>query len=320
MKLLESLKFVQGAVAKKNFIPELTHFKIEQGYIRSYNGTIALCAPIDFDVDCMPKAAPFVKAIQKCEDTVTLNMAKSGRLAIKSGNFRAYIDCVEETHVAHVVPEGEPFEVNGEEVLNAFAALLPFISDDASRPWANGVLLRGQSAFATNNVILCEYWVGSQIPYDICIPKAAIVEMLRIKKAPIACQATSQSISFLYDDCWIRSNLLSTQWPDAINKILNSEANPVPVDERFFLGLEDIKDFTDKLGRIYFRPDVMCTHLEAEEGARFKLEGFNYEGVYSVDMLLKLKGIATRYDLTKYPEPCLFFGDRMRGAIIGMHS
>jgi hypothetical protein len=35
-------------------------------------------------------------------------------------------------------------------------------------------------------------------------------------------------------------------------------------------------------------------------------------------MLKLLEGVATHADFTRYPNPTLFFGDRLRGAIIGM--
>ena len=42
--MLAELKFVQGAVAKKDFIPSLTHFEIKDGMIKGLNGSLALCA------------------------------------------------------------------------------------------------------------------------------------------------------------------------------------------------------------------------------------------------------------------------------------
>ena len=55
--MLKELKFVQGAVSSKDFIPALTHFRIENGTVRSFNGLLALCSPIALDIDCTPKAS-----------------------------------------------------------------------------------------------------------------------------------------------------------------------------------------------------------------------------------------------------------------------
>ena len=182
--MLAELKFVQGAVAKKDFLPALTHFRIEDGRVRSFNGTLALSTPIQFDINCTPKAEPFIKAIQNCKETVTMTMTPAGRLGIKSGSFKAFIECVEEENY-HAEPEGEEFDIDGEALLKALQAVAPFIGDDASRPWSNGVLLKGQSAYATNNVMLVEYWTGTTFPIVCNVPKVAIREMLRIGEAPL---------------------------------------------------------------------------------------------------------------------------------------
>lgn len=318
--MLKDLKFVQGAVAKKDFIPALNHFRIENGEIRSFNGTLALSTPIDFDLDCTPRAEPFVKAIQNCKETVSLNMTPGMRLGIKSGAFKAYIECVED-ETPHVIPEGEHYNIDGEKLLKAFKVISPFIGNDASRPWSNGVLLKDGSAFATNNISLIEYWIGPEAFPMICnVPKEAIREMVRIGEPPIGMQMTDKSITFHYENKrWIRSQLLNTDWPD-LNALLNANNNAVPLDETIFDALEVIKPFTDKLGRVYIRNGAISTSLIKDEGASYDIPDFPYEGVFQLSILNNLKGVAKYIDFTLYPNPCIFYGENLRGALVGMRS
>jgi hypothetical protein len=151
--MLEDLRFVQGAVAKKDLLPALTHFVMENGTVRGFNGTIALCSKIAFDLACKPKAEPLIRAINNCRDTVQLSLTPAGRLSVKSGGFKAFVDCVD-GETPHVLPTGKFCPLDGVALLAGLKAVQPFIGDDASRPWANGVLLKGPSMFATNNVIL----------------------------------------------------------------------------------------------------------------------------------------------------------------------
>lgn len=320
MGLYESLKFVQGAVAKKDFLPAMAHFAIEKGSVRAYNGVLALCTPIDLDLECKPKAIPMVNAINHCDETVVMSMTPAGKLAIKSGTFRAYIDCVDEKQTPHVWPEGDRMDFNGEAVLKAFKVIEPFIGDDASRQWSNGVLLSGGSAFATNNVTLVEYWLGAQTPRVVNIPRVCIREMLRIGKVPTHAQLTTNSITFHYgDNQWIRSQLYSVEWPD-LSRILNTECNAQPIDERLFDGLDKIKPFADKMGRVFIKDGTLSTATVDGEGAAFHVDQLRCEGVYAIEMLKLLKGIATHADFDTYPRPCLWFGDCVRGAIIGMRQ
>lgn len=317
--MYNSLKFCAGSVAKKDFVADLKHFVIEAGRVRGFNGMLAISTPIPFDIDCMPNAEQLIKAVSKCTDTIQLSMTKAGRLSVKSGVFKAFIDCIQgETN--HVEPEGDFVEFDGEVLLKGIQAVAPFIGSDASRPWANGVLIKGQSIFATNNVMLVEYWLGTDFPITINIPKAAVREMQRINEAPINAQVTTNSITFHYsDNRWLRTQLYATEWPD-LSKVLNRHSEQLPLDERIFEGLESVKSFTDKMGTIFLMEGELRTHFDEQEGAGFAMEGFGFDGKYNIEMLNLLKDTATTIDWTGYPGPCIFQGDRIRGAIIGMRK
>lgn len=316
--MLAELKFVKGAVGKKNLLPALTHFKIENGTIRSFNGTLALSSPIKLDIDCVPKAIPFVKAIENCEEAVALTLTPAKRLGIKSGKFKAFIDCVHDEETPHVEPEGEMFDVDGESLIGALKLLFPLIGNDASRQWTTGILLNGQSAMATNNVMLAEYWLASSFPIVVNIPRQAVQEMLRIKEAPISAQATGNSITFHYEgERWIRTALLSNEWQD-MSPLFEGNPTPAPVEDTLFEGLAAVAPFADDMGRVYFNEGVLYTSLTEGEGASYAVPNMPHHGVYQIDMLKKLEGVATSIDMSQYPRPATFFGDRLRGVLVGI--
>ena len=317
--MLAALKFCQGAVSKKDFIPALTHFRIENRTVRSYNGVLALCSPISLDINCTPKAETLVKAIGHCDETVTMTITPTGRLSVKSGSFKALIDCVQE-ETPHVTPEGERINFNGETLLEAFKTIYPFIGNDASRPWSNGILMKNQSAFATNNVTLVEYWIGTEFPREINIPRACIKEMIRIGETPTYAQVDANSITFHYgENTWIRTQLFSTEWPD-LASILNVETSSMPINELIFEGLEKLKSFVDKQGHIFFKPGQITTSRDEGEGANFDLNNHEFVGIYNIEMLMLLKNVVKGIDWGTYPRPCMFHGDRLRGAIVGMRE
>ena len=318
--MLEALRYVKGSISSKDLLPALTHFVIEDGTIRGYNGIIALCSPIPYSLTCKPRGEELVKAISNCSGDVSLGITPAGKLSVKSGKFKALINCIN-SDTPHVTAEGTPFPINGRDVLQAFKTLLPLVGTDASRPWCEGILLDGQSAFATNNVTLAEYWLGSAIPHPVNIPKAAIKEMVRIAKEPTGALVMDSSITFLYPEGrWLRAQLLATDWPD-IRVILNKESKPVAIGEELFTALEVVKPFTsDKINKVYFHNGNVSTHLDAEEGANYYTGEDIGEAVYSIDMLMLLKGIANKIDWSFYPKPCPFFGEQVRGVIIGLKN
>ena len=317
--MLSSLKFCIGSVAKKDFIVDLKHFAIESGRVRGFNGMLALSTPIPFDIDCKPNAEQLIKAVSHCEETIQLSLTKAGRLSIKSGVYKAFIDCVDGDSV-HVDPEGERVDFDGAVLMAGLQAVAPFVGSDASRPWANGVLVKGQSLFATNNVMLVEYWLADAFPIVVNLPKTAVREMLRIGEPPTHAQITETSATFHYTGSrWLRTQLYGTNWPD-LTRIIHRESVQKPINPQIFDGLLAIKPFVDKLGTVYFRDGELCTHATEGEGATFAVEDFSSDGRYNIAMLQLLQGTATTIDWSAYPKPCAFMGDRLRGVVVGMRK
>jgi DNA polymerase III sliding clamp (beta) subunit (PCNA family) len=315
--MLEELKFVAGAVAKKDSIPYMTHFAIKNETVTSYNGVIALCSPIAFDIDCKPKADLLIKAIGNCKGTISLSITEAGRLKVQSGKFKAFIECLNE-ETPNIEPEGELLDIDGNLLIKSLGKLYKFISENPNHPWANGVLLANGSAFATNNVCIIEHWLGFALKTPINIPKAAIREIIRIKQHPERIQVCDRSITFHYPNKqWIKSQLLETKWPD-IAKILNVESDPKPIDNTIFDGLEVLKPFTDKLGSIHFSEGLITTSTDMTTGSLYEVPSLTVDALYNIEMLGLLKDTAITIDWTK--SPALFFGDSLRGGIIGMRK
>jgi DNA polymerase III sliding clamp (beta) subunit (PCNA family) len=316
MTILNALKFVQGSIAKKDFVPALKHFLIENGRVNGFNGTLALSSPIPFGLSCKPQADMLIKAIANCEDVIQLGMTPAGKLSIKSGVFKSNILCVE-GDTPHVQPEGEVVNFNGEAFLKGIKAVAPFIGEDASRLWAQGVLLKDKSFFATNNVMLVQYWLGANFPSVVNIPRAAIKEMIRINEPPLFAQLALNSITFHYEgERWLRTQLYSTEWPD-LSRILDKESVQAALDETLFNGLEIIKPFVDKHGIVYIRSGEITTDDTDTPAATYNIPSMLHEGKFAIEMLNLLKNSAKTIDWTSYPAPCLFTGDCLRGAIVG---
>jgi len=316
--MLNVLKFVQGAVGRKDLVPALTHFRIKDGRITGYNGKIALSAPVPLDIDCVPKAVPLVRAIEACSDTAQLHMTASGKLSIRSGKFRAHVDTLPDDVFPDIGPDGRDVYVGG-PLLPAMRALYDITSDDATRPWATGVLLDGECAYATNNVVLAQFWLGCHFPYRVTVPRYAIKEMLRIGEEPINIQLTTTSITFHYEgERWLRSQLHAIEWPD-LNRALSlvpGESEVPPVPEGLWDALDTLAPFTDEQNRVYMLGARVATALE--EGASVEVDDVPGIGIYNHKMLSLLNGLAHKLDLSAYPAPCPWYGDGVRGVLIGM--
>lgn len=321
--MLNDLKFVAGAVAKKDFVAALQYFKIEGGHIYAYNGSMAISTPTDLDVTVMPKAAPLIKAIEKVpEDTeIALNLTAAGRLSVKAGNFRCYVEChADEQAFPQLGPDGDYYPLAG-AFLPVLRKLTPFMGIDASRPWAMGILFDGPSAYATNNIILVQQWLGAQPLPRFCMPAEAVKQLVRIGKEPTGMHLSERAVTFHYENgAWLRTALHSTEWPD-LEKVLNRDAEPKAFPDGFFEGVSRLSHFTEKSNRLYLNGGVLSTSAHEGDGAAVDLADFGGKGIFYLSEVEKLAGVAEMIDWNMYPEfPCLFYGDMLRGALVGLRG
>lgn len=315
--MLKELQFVQGAVARKDFQPALTHFHIHDGKIQGYNGVLSLCCPIALDLDVTPNALQLVKAVRGCQDTIALSMTAGGRLAVKSGKFKAFIDCLP-GGFPEILPAGKKIESTA-PIIPALKMLAPCVAEDASRQWARGILFRGQSLFATNNVVLVERFLGTEWPLEMNLPLEAVSEIIRIGEEPEYLLAEENAVTFCYSgERWLRTQLYTAQWPD-LAKVLDAESSQHPLP---FLAeaLDPLLPFVDDGGRVYFEDGCLSTSQADGTGARVEIPDLSKGGVYNIRMLRLALERAQTFDFSGYPKPCHFRGAQLRGALIGMRS
>jgi len=317
--MLKELKFVQGAIAKEDHFPALTHFHIKNRTVTGFNGNLLLSTPIDINIDVCPNAKQFVKAIATCEDTITLQLNEKGKLIVSSKKFKCFVDCVQHQQLPERQLDGELVELN-ETFLPALKTIEKFIiPNNESHTWASGVLIRDGCLFATDNISLIQYWINCQASFDISIPYMAVKELLRINEQPIFVKIGERHATFKFkDDKYLTTSLRNDVWPD-LGKILDKPCTQYPIPDNFFDVLQKILSFVNHRNEIYFFGDKITTSKDHDkEGTIIELPGAPEKGCYNAKSLMLLKDIAKTIDLTNYPSACLFHGDNVRGAIIGM--
>lgn len=324
MSIEKALKFVIGAVARKDYVEGLCHVEIKDHRAIAFDGLLSMSTPIDVGLDVRPHARSMLKAVQTCKDNtaISLHVTPANKLAIRAGNFRAFVDCLPgDADMQQPVPEGTDFAVTP-ELLDSIKALAPLMSIDASRPWARGLLICGNSTFATNNIILAQYWHGSNFPGEVIIPADAVAELIRIGEAPLHAQITERSASFHFEgDRWLRTQLVEGQWPhERIAALLDQGGNPCDVPQEFFDELARLKPFVDDGMGVRLFPDRMTTTAEDDTGAKIEFDLPGAAGHFNIHQLLALEGIAKKIDFSTHPKPCYWQGGKLRGAIIGRND
>lgn len=314
--MLKQLQYVRGAVGKSKIDASMSHFQIRDGEVRGSNGMLTICSPLPVDIECQPDAMQLIKALSNCRAAVELSMTPAGKLRLKSGSFKAFINSYAD-EIPHMEPEGDLAKVNGLAMLDAMKKLVMFVGDNAQHPWTNGIYFCDKSAYATNNVILAESWIGSVFPHGANVPLEAVREIIRINELPTKIMQSEHSMSFFYDDGrWLCTRLLSTDWPmESVRAMMQAECTSYAVTPQFWDAIEAVEPFKDEMNRVYFKDGAIRTSLLDDEGASVQFPNLP-DGVFNIKMLQLLKESVDRIDFTR--SPAGFKGDKLRGVIIGM--
>lgn len=324
--LADPLHFIIGAVARKEYDENLCHLEIKDGRAIAYGGHIAMSTPIEIKLSVRPHAKSLAKAVSACSDkkAIELYVTPAGRLAVKSGSFRAYINCLsQEKEMLMPVPQGEYTKVSA-EFIKSLKVLEPFMSIDASRPWAQGLRIGRDTTAVTNNIILAQYWHGENFPMECIIPADAIHELMRIDATPVGVLMNEHTLTFDFGDKrWLCTHLISQDggWGDAdrIFEHNTAEEGLEEIDPQFFEALDQLKGLLGERGLIYLKGDYIATSPNDEEGAMVEMEIQNGP-IFHASQISSLRQIAKQINFSTYPKPCYFKGEHLRGVIVGLRE
>lgn len=328
--MIEKLDIVKGGVAKKDLTPVLKHLKIANGWVTATNGRLTIATPIPEvpDLDIIVPADKFILAIKSCKQpkfkVVTNETNGVQRLSITGKKFRALLPLM--VDVTFPSPEIVGDNVQSNDLLSAIKKIAGFVGEDASRPWACGILLYQNMAYATNNTLLVETPVQWDGP-PINLPDFAIEELLRLKRDIRQIKTNGQNITFeLEDNIWINSSVLSTNWPNVKNMFDKVDfSNVQELDPELLPAIQYLIPFCPdkKFPRIHFSESGVSTDPGSHE-ASTEFEGLP-ESIWRAEPLLqmldRIKSQAISSDFSQWPKACPWVReDGVKGLIIGLRK
>jgi hypothetical protein len=135
---------------------------------------------------------------------------------------------------------------------------------------------------------------------------------------PLAKFGFSEEKSFTFhfeDGSWIKSQLYDEEYPD-VGEILNKPTNAWPVPDHFYEAVDAVSGFSEN-DSVYFRDRAFWSHSEAAVATSYEIEGLPTGPIFAGKYLKMLQGVAERIDFQTYPSMAYFFGDNVRGVVMG---
>ena len=316
--LLDALRFCKFVTKSEGPVCD-THILLANHQAIAFNGILAAGCKISEDIICAPNADLIVQALSKCGEQLSITQLDNGRLSIKSGKFKCLVPCIDAQLLTVAIPDA-PLAIIDDRFKEAVEAVSVLANADAQSVVAASILMAGASVIATDRKMLMEAWHGIDMPYGIALPKAFAVALTKIPKK-LAKFGFSQSSCTIYfeDESWLRTQFYAEPWPD-IRGILDRKCNAWPLPNDFWKALDAIEPFAEE-DCVFFDTGIMRSHLSEGEGASYELYGIPKGPIFTIKQLNIIRPHVKQIDFIAQGmhtnTMCMWYGDRIRGAIAG---
>lgn len=328
--LLARVKWISDAVASQDLgIHGLNSYLLRNGNIHANDGRMIVGTPFPFEgPDVLVPAEQFEKVLYNKPDGDFSWEREADRLVLKRGRFKGRIktmpldDWVMPTDLpGGLTPIPQGFIISLE-------ALLPFVSTNATKPWAMCVGVKGDYLYASNNIAVarCHCATGMGIE-EFLLPKW-VVEFIIDRQEGLSAWAIEdgQRLTFLWEDgSWMRSSNIMDTFPDAqkiLDRYLHNDEVSVDVEIT-----DEWRKIIRRIAKIADDPVIRLREdecagstgevLSVEDEAGAPCPEGRTETVWDLRYLDAVLISATHWNPRTYPNPAPWRGPYIEGIIAG---
>ena len=311
LKLAEALTFVGAATGDYGL---QTHEFVNLNNKRAvcFDGTLAAGMEIEEELTLAPKLETLKAALNKTGKSLTLTELPSGRLSVKGEKITVQVPCIPVGDLPEARPDPAIAPIT-DEIKEALKALEAIITDSGERVFETSILLEGNVATATNGKVLMQYWHGIDLPPHMILPRPFVKAVTSQFKSLVAFGYTPDiSVTFWFEDgSWYKTQLYNDKYPDC-KPLLDVQSAPTASPVDLWEGCKEIAEFHPTQW-ITFKDNAIVAGV-----AKYPVEGLQGGKQFDYNVLKKVIPYIKTIDLTTYGDRALFFGEKIRGVIMGV--
>jgi len=312
--LITALKFIE--LAQKDIGDPIKRYcRIANNTVIGSDGILTAGHLIEEDLEARPHTKTLIKALSQCGKTLSITQLKNERLSIRSGKFFVYVPCYTE-ELQEYLPDPKIAPIT-DSVKKGFQQIHHLADDKAQTVIQSSVLLKSGSMMSTNAVVALEYWHGMDLP-TLIVPKLFVSAVANCSKKLVAFGFSPISVTFWFDDdSWLKTQCYGEEWPE-LSYIFDNPPETKPLTPKFWEAVRAVEDFSEdgkEKGTIYLSENGIRSHATEGEGAFFEFKGLS-KIAFSIRQLKNIEKSCKTIGF--YENKAWFFGDNIRGAIMGV--
>lgn len=314
--LIKALDFVSQAQRKEG-MPNQTHCRIGDGWIVAYDGLLTIGHKVDEDLNARPNSTKLTTALKKCKDKFSITQLDEFKLTIKSGRFKATVDCL--AYDALMIQDPDPqCAVVTPALVDGMRAVVDCLVDspESGRAFTGAALLQADSIVGTNGYLMVEFWHGIDLPPDLLIPKKALQAIIKAGKELTGLGFCETSVTFHFaDGSFIKTQTYNERYPN-YKVVFVDGLNYNKIHPDFFEGVDMISGFS-KMKTCYFKDGGLSSHSNTNEGAFYEGLDLPDNMAFNIDYL----NVAKPYmEQVAFKDNKLsFMGGDVRGCLMGLN-
>lgn len=333
--MLTAYNWIREAISTKGLAPLQMYYLVKDGMIYGTDGRMTAGHPFPYEtpLEFCAVAAPTEKLLNRLPEPIKITVKdEDEEVVFSSGRLRGAVKTLPPSQWAFPLV-GQGMVEMPTRLLPGLKVLRPFISDNASRPWALCIRVADGNLYATNNVS-----VGVVVDIDmegveLLIPNWAIDFVLTRTDGLVGWSHHVHSdnepntMAFHWaNGAWMQTKLVVDDFPKIIDSIVEKAGEAShPITDEWRAAYEYVAGLTEShmefhADRIVGKDgDLKSSKMTATADIQTLMpkNGTTPFSAWDPRFLEPVMKVATHFDPDAYPDPCPFRGDGVVGVVMG---